>query len=235
MFKENPRQLYRELGQKEIKVEETPPKDDMEQYWRKIWEDTKSHDQKASWIKEQENLHRDIQEQEWKEITMEELDCTIKRANNWKSPGIDMLPNFWLKYITSLHAELVKAFNVIMNIPERTPDWLTKGKTHLLAKNDKTEDPKNYRPITCLSTSYKILTSILSNRTYNFLEENNLLPIEQKGCRRNSYGCKDQLLINKMVLEDVRSRSKNISTAWIDYRKAFDSVPHTWITECLSM
>lgn len=33
----------------------------------------------------------------------------------------------------------------------------------------------------------------------NNLYENNLLPIEQKGCRRGSYGCKDQSLINKAI------------------------------------
>ena len=26
-----------------------------------------------------------------------------------------------------------------------------------------------------------------------------------------------------------------MSTAWIDYKKAFDSVPHSWILKCLQM
>ena len=33
----------------------------------------------------------------------------------------------------------------------------------------------------------------------------------------------DQLLINKIILEDCTSKKKNLSTAWIDYQKAFDS------------
>ena len=76
---------------------------------------------------------------------------------------------------------------------------------------------------------YKILTSILTEGSYTFLEENELLPTEQKGCKRGSYGCKDQLLINKMILENRRGNKRNLSSAWIDYRKAFDSVPHSWI------
>ena len=67
------------------------------------------------------------------------------------------------------------------------------------------------------------------------MEENNIFPMEQKGCKKGSYGCKDQLLINKMILEIAKSRKKNLSTAWIDYRKAFDSVPHSWILRCLEM
>ena len=82
---------------------------------------------------------------------------------------------------------------------------------------------------------YKILTSILTERMYKHLEQNNLLPVEQKGCKRGSYGCKDQLLINKAVIQDAKSRKKNLTTAWVDYKKAFDSVPHSWIIKCLEL
>ena len=36
------------------------------------------------------------------------------------------------------------------------------------------------------------LTSIITERAYIFLESNILLPKVQKGCRRKSYGSKDQ-------------------------------------------
>ena len=80
---------------------------------------------------------------------------------------------------------------------------------------------------------YKILTSIITGRTCNFLDNNNILPTEQKGCKSVSNSCKDQLLINKMMLENSRSSCKNLSNAWIDYRKAFDSVPHSWLLRVL--
>ena len=76
---------------------------------------------------------------------------------------------------------------------------------------------------------YKILISLITERTYNFLDNNNILPTEQKGCKRESYGFKDQLMIDKMLLENNRSSCKNLSTAWIDYRKASDRVPHSWL------
>lgn len=31
---------------------------------------------------------------------------------------------------------------------------------------------------------------------------------------------------NRMVLKDAKSKKKNLSTAWTDYKKAFDSAPH---------
>ena len=122
-----------------------------------------------------------------------------------------------------------------METPGSAPKWFTEGITYLLAKTQETSNPKNYRPITCLTTTYKILTSIITNRIYRFLEENNLFPEEQKGCKRGSYGCKDQLLINKMILENCKLSNRNLSTAWIDYKKAFDSVPHDWIIKVLEI
>ena len=66
--------------------------------------------------------------------------------------------------------------------PELTPKWFTQGVTYLLTKSNETNAPKNYRPITCLPTMYKILTSIITERTYSFLDNNNILPTKQKGC-----------------------------------------------------
>ena len=58
---------------------------------------------------------------------------------------------------------------------------------------------------------------------------------EQRGGKKNCYGCKDQLMINNVILENCKKKKKNLSTAWIDYKKAFDSVPHSWILACLRM
>ena len=80
---------------------------------------------------------------------------------------------------------------------------------------------------------YKIITSILTDYTYSFLIDTGIFLDEQKGCKRGSYICKDQLLINKMTLENCHNRNTNLSIAWIDYKKAFDSIPHSWIEKCL--
>ena len=48
------------------------------------------------------------------------------------------------------------------------------------------------------------MTGIIANGAYAYLEMDDLLPIEQKACRRNSGGIKDQLLINEMVLNDCK-------------------------------
>ena len=104
---------------------------------------------------------------------------------------------------------------------------------HYLPISDETNNPKNYRDITFLTTMYKILTSILTEYTYSLLVDSGLFPDQQKVCKHGSNGCKDQLLINKMILENCHNRNTNLQIAWIDYKKTFDSVPHSWIQKCL--
>ena len=104
---------------------------------------------------------------------------------------------------------MAKAYTNIIKNPAEMPEWLTDCLTILLLKTEETKkNRENYRPITCLPTMCKVLTSILADRTYTFLSAHQLLPSEQKGCKRESYGCKDQLLANKMILEDCRTRKK---------------------------
>ena len=57
----------------------------------------------------------------------------------------------------------------------------------------------------------------------------------RKGCRRKCRGTKDQLLIDKMVMMNSKGRKTNLSMAWIDYKKAFDMIPHSWLIECLEI
>ena len=116
------------------------------------------------------------------------------------------------------------------------PEWLTNGKTVLIVKDkDKSNKVTNFRPITCLPIMRKLLTGIISEETYKNLDEEKLLPDEQKGCRRQKRGTKDQLLIDKMVIRKCRRRLTNVAMWWIDYNKACDMIPHSWILKCLKM
>ena len=77
------------------------------------------------------------------------------------------------------------------------------------------------------------MTGILANEIYDYLEMKMLLPEELKGCRQMCKGTGDLLFIGKMILQEVQMRKKILAVAWIDYKKAYDMVPHSWIVECL--
>ena len=61
------------------------------------------------------------------------------------------------------------------------------------------------------------------------------MPEEQKGCREGSSGTNDLLYIDRVVIKEVKSRNRNLAIAWIDYKKTYGMVSHSWIIECLDL
>ena len=92
----------------------------------------------------------------------------------------------------------------------------------MLVVNDKGKggDVANFRPITCLPLMGKLCKRVLADTTYQHLDRKSLSPEEQKGCRRNSRGTKDQLLIDKMIFRNCRRRKTGLGIVWVGYKKA---------------
>lgn len=67
------------------------------------------------------------------------------------------------------------------------------------------------------------------------LETNYIIAEEQKGCRKRSQGCKEQLTIDSVIMKQAEKQQRNIHTCYIDYKKAFDSVPHSWLLKILDI
>ena len=63
------------------------------------------------------------------------------------------------------------------------------------------------------------MTGIIADEIYVFLENEGMLLEEQKGYRRKLKGTRDQLYIDKILLQEVKCR-KNLPMGWIDYQKA---------------
>jgi hypothetical protein len=164
-----------------------------------------------------------------KEVTM-----ALRSMLNWKAPGRVQITNSLLKQLTAPHKYLVTLFNKPIE-EDQTLEWLMAGVTILIPKNENTKRPKNCRSVTCLSTIYNTITSITSKHMQKYIHDINLMPKEQKRCCRGSKGCKDHLLISKAILLECKSRKKSLCMAWIDYQKAFDSVPHSWIIKSLEL
>jgi len=60
------------------------------------------------------------------------------------------------------------------------PDMLTTGIMNLLIKSEDTKEPKNYLPITYLSSMNKMVIGIIARRISSRVKEYSLLPAEQK-------------------------------------------------------
>ena len=77
------------------------------------------------------------------------------------------------------------------------------------------------------------MTAIIAEAIQDYMEENEQIPWEKKVNHWNSRGTNDQLLIDKKILRNSRRRKFNVRVAWIDCKKAYNSLPHSWITRCL--
>ena len=95
--------------------------------------------------------------------------------------------------------------------------------------------PNNYRPITCLPMMWKILTAQLGEKIYSSLTNRGLFPDEQKGCRKVSRGSAELLYVYQHILNESKTRRKNLAKAWIDNKKTYDMVPQSRIINCLNI
>jgi len=233
-FIEKPSKLFDELRGSRTEVKDPPPKATIEQFWKPMYETQKNYNKDAVWLQQYKDSVN-VVKSEYTIITPDEVATATKKFANWKSPGVDKIQNFWWCNLPNLHSKFAEISNHLIIDPTMCPEWLTIGRTTLISKKQPTQNPSNYRPITCLPIAYKIVSSIITNRMNHHITANNLIPIEQKGNASNTFGTIDQLIINKMVMENSKAKKRNLSTAWVDYRKAYDSVPHDWIIETLKI
>ena len=234
MFENNQKRFYENIQKNSNESEEPPDAEEAKTFWQGIWGCATKHNDRAPWIgRVEDKLKTENQE----EITITErlLKKALVKLPNWKAPGPDAVQGFWIKQLTKLHSKMAQYLNECLETAH-TPEWMTSGRTVLIQKDkEKGTVPGNYRPITCLPIVWKVLTSILSDEIYRHLEDSNLIGEEQKGCRRGYRGTKDHLMLDKVILKDCKRRKTNLAMGWIDYQKAYDLIPHSWIMETMRM
>ena len=117
---------------------------------------------------------------------------------------------------------MVTQMDNMINNKADFPKWMTAGNTILYQKDPgKGNAVNDYWPILYLPLTWKLMTKITCNSVYEYLMYN-LLEVEQKGYKKNSPGTKDQLLLNKMMLNNRKRRHTNLGMSWIDYKKAYN-------------
>ena len=67
------------------------------------------------------------------------------------------------------------------------------------------------------------------------VREKEILPTEQKALRRGRRGCLDALVVDASIAREAQIHTRDLSVAWIDYRKGFDLVSHRWLRKMLKI
>ena len=140
--------------------------------------------------------------------------------------GPDRLSPALLKELAFvISSPLAKIFNLSMSTGELPSIWKRATVTPVF-KGGASSDPGNYRPISLTSICCKVMESIIKAELLAYLLKHKLITKQQHGflAKRstitNLVDC-----LNDWTLSIKNSKSVNV--AYIDYRKAFDTVSHS--------
>lgn len=156
-------------------------------------------------------------------VTVAELSSVVKKLKNNKASGNDLLLNeYFIESVDILSAHLVDLFNAILNSGHFPLEWSKGIIVPVFKKNDPC-DPSNYRGITLVSCFSKILTGILNKRISTWVENNSILSDAQFGFRKGR-STTDASFVFNAVIHKLLNEKKRLYCAFIDMRRAFDSV-----------
>ena len=147
----------------------------------------------------------------------------IGKAKNKKAAGKDGISNEILKDSSAEMLNLYKSlFNKIIE-KERYPTSWNTSITQIIHKEGPRDEPENYRGIALTSNLSKIFNAIMNTRISNYLEENNLIAIEQGGFRRD-YRTTDHIFVLQTIVQKYLDKGNRLYACFVDLKKAFDSV-----------
>lgn len=159
----------------------------------------------------------------------ETLTEEIRKGKAWKACGPDGIPLYYWKHLDSARDALLEV-GPQMILTGRFPfQWLCRGRTVLIFKKGDVKDPSCYRPITCLNTVYKIFTGVIRVMCHQHLAKLNITPVEQRGLRESQSNCLHVCMTDQVLAYDAIYRRHPLCVCWLDFRKAFDSVNHSYL------
>uniref|UniRef100_A0A8D8PW97 Craniofacial development protein 2 n=2 Tax=Cacopsylla melanoneura TaxID=428564 RepID=A0A8D8PW97_9HEMI len=194
----------------------------------------------ARWKEYCEGLYKDqrpsetpnfvINENEIPEFSINDISKAIKKLSNNKAYGPDNIPAELVKLLDTDGLVLITDIvNTIYKTGEIPSDFLT-SIFITLPKVNKAKKCTDFRTISLISHTSKILLQIIKERIKDKIESN--LSETQMGFRSGK-GCRDALTVMRILLEKNIDKNNDIFMAFIDYEKAFDKVNHEKLIEIL--
>ena len=160
-------------------------------------------------------------------FTKDFFDNILASANPTTAPGLDET-NFFLFHISPPHIKhfLFSACSYFLHNP--IPNQWLRAKVIPLFKKGDPQIPSNYRPISLLTSTYKVLASYATHVITFLTLEHSLLSASQF-----------EGLPNHRCTDHIFSMISNLSTnpdlyhLYLDLNRAFNSVPHQALFQIL--
>jgi hypothetical protein len=158
-------------------------------------------------------------------VSVGEVTKIILGLKNLKATGVDGIPTSILKEGVEV---LALPITWIINQSIETGTFPKKWKESIVVPILKKGNPrtmKNYRPVSNLCTTSKVLETVVMRHLSNFFEKNKLLPENQHGFRRNR-SMVTAITSLDSIWAKLRAGGDCIGVTAFDLSAAFDIVPH---------
>jgi hypothetical protein len=167
------------------------------------------------------------------EPSLVEVEIAIGKLRSYKSPGTDQIPAELIKAGgETLYSEIQILICCIWNKEELPQQWKESIIVKFHKKDDKT-DCNNYRGISLLSTTYKILSNIILARLTPYANE--VIGDHQCGFRRNR-STMDQIFYIRQILEKIWECNGTVHQLYIDIKKPMTQLREKFFTIfCLNL
>ncbi|CAH1224416.1 unnamed protein product [Diabrotica balteata] len=160
---------------------------------------------------------------EIQKITIDEIKYAIKNSKDNKAVGLDEIPVELLKLVEEDNLEvLADLFNTVYDTGIIPQEWL-KSAFITIPKKQAAKECSDYRTLSLMSHTLKVLLKIIHKRIYERLEED--ISETQFGFR-NGMGTREGLFAINILIQRCRDVSVDLHLCFVDYEKAFDKVRH---------
>jgi len=154
-------------------------------------------------------------------IIRSEFDYALEQFKNKKAAGSDLIKSELLKNADEEVKKLL--YNKIQNcyLTGDIPSDITTSKLVMIPKNGNATKCNNYRTLSLLSHTSKMLLNIVNNRIKSRVENN--IEEYQFGFRPGK-GTREALLALRILLERRLGINRSTYIAFVDIKKAFENV-----------
>ena len=155
-----------------------------------------------------------------------ELEKAVAMLKTNRAAGLDCISGEIIKAsYSSIKDILLKIFNHIL-LNGKYPKIWSLGAITPIHKKDSPLITDNYRGITITSSMSKLFSAMMNNRLITFCEKHNIISEQQCSHKKGARTSDNVFIIKSLYEKYCMNMKKNLFVAYIDFRKAFDSIWH---------
>ena len=166
-----------------------------------------------------------------KQLTREEFEAAVKSMKNNKAPGADTIPSEVWKNSEVAKEELFQFLSAVWKKERVPPNLAVCVFIMIYKRKGSPNDCTKYRAIGLLNHAYKIMSTVLLRR---IVEECKSFFSEWQAGFRAMRGCRDNVMLLRVLYDQVINNNSKCVVTYIDYTAAFDSVSHKFLDATLA-